>query len=451
MGENVNLKRKLGVWAALAIAVGTTIGSGIFVSSSQVAGAAGTPKASIIAWIIGGLLIIPQMMVMAELATAYPENGSGYVYLKKAGSKPLAFLYGWATFWATDPPSISIMALAVVSYLAFFIPGMGGLTGKIVGVAIVILLTVLHYRSVKSGGFFQVLITAAKIVPFAIVIVLGLIYMKIGNLGYTPTQNAIPLGAGIWAGISATSWSYTGMSAVCYMSGEFKKPERTLPIALIGSSIIVTILYTLISVSIYGLMPFQSLIKSATPIADALKYIPGFSNIGSSFVAVAAIIVIIGSLSSCIMYQPRMEHAMAKDNLFFKVFGHTNERYETPDWSILLQVAYAIILIFTSNLVSLLGYFTLVLNIMNILVYGSIIFCRKKSDYKPTYKCPAWIIMMAISVFGSALMAWGTFKWAPIQGLLCALLVVATGLPAYFYWNNKNKKVINNNQVNQKL
>lgn len=448
MGENVNLKRRLGVWAALAIAVGTTIGSGIFVSSSQVAGAAGTPKASIIAWIIGGLLIIPQMMVMAELATAYPENGSGYVYLKKAGSKPLAFLYGWATFWATDPPSISIMALAVVSYLAFFIPAMNGFAGKIVGVGIVIILTVLHYRSVKSGGFFQVLITAAKIVPFAIVIVLGLIYMKIGNLGYVQTKNVIPLGAGIWAGISATSWSYTGMSAVCYMSGEFKKPERTLPIALIGSSIIVTVLYTLISVAIYGLMPFQTLIKSATPIADALKYVPGFANIGSSFVAVAAIIVIIGSLSSCIMYQPRMEHAMAKDNLFFKVFGHTNEKYETPDWSILLQVAYAIILIFTSNLVSLLGYFTLVLNIMNILVYGSIIFCRKKSDYKPTYKCPAWIVMMAISVFGSAIMAWGTFKWAPIQGLLCALVVVATGLPAYFYWNNQNKKAINNSKVN---
>lgn len=451
MGENAGLKRKLGVWAALAIAVGTTIGSGIFVSSGQVAAAAGSPKAAIIAWIIGGLMIIPQMMVMAELATAYPENGSGYVYLKKANFKPLAFLYGWGTFWALDPPSISIMALAIVSYLAFFMPVMNGLIGKFIAVGIVLILTALHYRSVKSGGFFQVLITAAKIIPFAIVIGLGLVYLKSGNLSFVPVKNVIPLGAGIWAGISATSWSYTGMSAVCYMSGEFKKPERTLPMALIGSSIIVTVLYTLIAIATYGLMPFDALTKSATPIADALKYIPGFAGIASSFVAVAAIIVIIGSCSSCIMYQPRMEYAMAKDNLFFKAFGHINEKYETPDWSILLQVAYAIILIFTTNLVNLLGYFTLVLNIMNVLVYGSIIFCRKNADYKPSYRCPAWIIMMLISVFGCAWMAWGTFQWAPIQGLVCALLVVVTGLPAYYYWNSKNKKANKNIETSQKM
>lgn len=444
MSENGGLTRKLGVWSALAIAVGTTIGSGIFVSSGEVAAAAGSPKAAIIAWIIGGLMIIPQMMVMAELATAYPENGSGYVYLKKAHFEPLAFLYGWATFWALDPPSISIMALAIVSYLAFFVPALDGLLGKFIAVGIVLILTSLHYRSVKSGGFFQVLITVAKIIPFAIVIGLGLAYMKPGNLSFVPANNAIPLGIGIWAGISATSWSYTGMSAVCYMSGEFKKPEKTLPIALIGSSIIVTVLYTLIAVATYGLMPFDALIKSATPIADALKYVPGFSGAASSFVAVAAIIVIIGSCSSCIMYQPRMEYAMAKDNLFFKAFGHINEKYETPDYSILLQVAYAIVLIFTTSLANLLGYFTLVLNIMNVFVYASIIFCRKNDDYKPTYKCPAWIVMMVISVFGSAWMAWGTFKWAPVQGLICALLVVATGLPAYYYWNSRKKKANNN-------
>lgn len=105
------LQRKLGFWAVLAIAVGTTVGSGIFVSVGEVAKAAGTPWLTVLAFVIGGLIVIPQMCVYAELSTAYPENGADYVYLKNAGSRPLAFLSGWASFWANDAPSLSIMAV----------------------------------------------------------------------------------------------------------------------------------------------------------------------------------------------------------------------------------------------------------------------------------------------------------------------------------------------------
>lgn len=439
MENKKDLTRKLGLGAALALAVGTTIGSGIFVNSGAVAAAAGTPFIAILAWIIGGLLIIPQMMVLSELATAYPENGSGYTYLVKAKSRPLAFLYGWASFFALDPPSISILALAAVSYIAIFIPSLTGLAGKFAATALIIIFAALHYRSVKSGGFFQVLITIAKIIPFAIVIGLGFFYMNGSNFSYSHPSASGSFFSMLLAAVSATSWSYTGMSSVTYMSGEFKNPTKTLPRALIGAGIIVTAIYTLVSVSVIGIMPFDKLMSSQTAIADALKYVPSFSGIASTFVSVAAIIVILGSLSSCVMFQPRMEYAMAKDNLFFKVFGHIHPKYETPDWSILLQVGYAIVLVFATNLVTLLGYFTLVLNLMNIILYGSIIFCRKNSDYNPTYRTPAWGLMTAIAILGSAWLAWGTFSWAPWQGLIASLVVVVTGLPAYYYWNSKNK------------
>lgn len=443
MENKKDLTRKLGLGAALALAVGTTIGSGIFVNSGTVAAAAGTPFIAIIAWIIGGLLIIPQMMVLSELATAYPENGSGYTYLVKAKSRPLAFLYGWASFFALDPPSISILALAAASYIAIFIPSLTGLAGKFVATALIVIFAALHYRSVKSGGFFQVLITIAKILPFVIVIGLGLFYMKGSNFTYSQPAASGSFFSLLLAAVSATSWSYTGMSSVTYMSGEFKNPTKTLPRALIGAGIIVTAIYTLVAVSVIGIMPFEKLMKSQTAIADALKYIPSFSGIASTFVTIAAIIVILGSLSSCIMFQPRMEYAMARDNLFFKIFGHVHPKYETPDWSILLQVGYAILLVFATDLVTLLGYFTLVMNLMNIILYGSIIFCRKNADYNPTYRTPAWGLMTAISILGSAWLAWGTFSWAPWQGLLASFVVVVTGLPAYYYWNNKNKKAQN--------
>ena len=105
MSENKNeLGRKLGLGAVIALGVGTTVGSGIFSSLSEVANAAGSSLFLVLAFIIGGLLQIPANFVYSELASAYPEDGGQYVYFREAGSRPLAFLGGWISFWATDPP-----------------------------------------------------------------------------------------------------------------------------------------------------------------------------------------------------------------------------------------------------------------------------------------------------------------------------------------------------------
>ena len=440
--SNGTLTRKLGFWSALAIAVGTTIGSGIFVSSGDVAKAAGTPSISILAWIIGGVIAIPQVMVLAELSTAYPQNGSGYVYLNKAGWRPLAFLYGWATFWALDPPSISIMALAIVSYLATFFPFFSGVAGKLLGIAIILLITSIHYRSVKEGGLFQVIITAIKIIPFLIVIVLGIMYMNPDNFTYTPgpvTQKSSLIG-----GVSATTWAYTGMAAICFMAGEFKNPGKILPRALISSVFIVLALYTLLAVCVIGLMPFDELMNSNAAVSEAVKYIPGLSDIASSFVAITAIIVILGSLSSCIMFQPRLEYAMAKDGLFFQRFARVHPKYETPSFSIIVQVTYACILVCFSNLTVLLGYFTLIQLVINILDFAAVYKCRKRDDYNPIYRMPMWRLTTVLAILGASWLAWGTFTWAPIQGVIAALIVIVTGLPVYYYWERKYGSKNNN-------
>ncbi|MBT2718782.1 amino acid permease [Bacillus sp. ISL-57] len=440
--SNGTLTRKLGFWSALAIAVGTTIGSGIFVSSGDVARAAGTPSISILAWIIGGVIAIPQVMVLAELSTAYPQNGSGYVYLNKAGWRPLAFLYGWATFWALDPPSISIMALAIVSYLATFFPFFSGVAGKLLGIAIILLITSIHYRSVKEGGLIQVIITGIKIIPFLIVIVLGIMYMNPDNFGYAPgpgAQNSSLIG-----GVSATTWAYTGMAAICFMAGEFKNPGKILPRALISSVFIVLALYTLLAVCVIGLMPFEELISSNAAVSEAVKYIPGLSDIASSFVAITAIIVILGSLSSCIMFQPRLEYAMAKDGLFFQRFARVHPKYETPSFSIIVQVTYACILVCFSNLTVLLGYFTLIQLVINIMDFAAVYKCRKRDDYNPIYRMPMWRLTTVLAILGASWLAWGTFTWAPIQGVIAALIVIATGLPVYYYWEKKYGSKRNN-------
>ncbi|WP_160679223.1 amino acid permease [Clostridium sp. C8-1-8] len=434
------LARKLGLGAAVALGVGTTVGSGIFSSVGGVASAAGCAAFTILAFLIGGLINIPANLVYAELATAYPEDGGQYVYFREAGSRPLAFFCGWISFWATDPPSISIMALAIANYLAFF-TGFSGIVVKLVATALVLIFMAVHLRSVEGGGKVQTFITAFKILPFALLIGIGLFYMN-GSLITAPAAKGAPVGImALLAAISATTWSYDGMGAVCYMTGEIKNPKKTMPRALIITVLIVITLYTALSTAITGLLPIKDLAGSDAPVALAASKIPLIGSAAGTVTAIMAIIVIIGSLSSCIMFQPRIEYAMAKDGLFFKSFAKVHPKWETPYFSILIQCAVAIVLIFASNISNLLGYFTLVALLKNFLTFGTVFVHRKKESYKPLWRMPAWRVMATIAMFMTFTLIFSTFMWAPVQGIVAAFVIVVTGLPVYYYWEKKNRTV----------
>lgn len=442
MAENKQeLSRKLGLGAVIALGVGTTVGSGIFSSLSEVAAAAGSSLFLVLAFVIGGLLQIPANFCYAELASAYPEDGGQYVYFREAGSRPLAFLCGWISFWATDPPSISIMALAIVNYLAFFLP-LHGLVLKLVAVAFVLFFMYMHLRSVEGGGAFQTIITALKILPFALIIGIGLFFIN-GDLFLSGARLSTATSGGLMAliaGVSATTWSYDGMGAACYMSGEIKDPEKNMPRGLILTAVVVLALYAGLTTVASGLLSVEELASSDAPIALLASKIPVIGNYAGTVVAVMAIIVVIGSLSSCIMYQPRIEYAMAKDNLFFKSFAKVHPKYETPYFSIIVQCAVAIVLIFATSLSDLLGYFTLVALLKNFLTFGTIFVLRRKEGYDPAYRMPGGYIMPIVAMFMTGTLIVGQFTYAPLAGIVCALVAVGTGLPAFYMWDRKNKK-----------
>jgi len=440
--EKTDLGRKLGLGAVLALGVGTTVGSGIFSSLSEVANASGSALFLVLAFVIGGLLQIPSNFCYAELASAYPEDGGQYVYFREAGSRPLAFLCGWISFWATDPPSISIMALAIVNYLAFFIP-IHGFVLKLIAVAFVLFFMIMHLRSVEGGGTFQTVITALKILPFALIIGIGIFCIKGENfLSARPLAGFVGGGSlmALIAGVSATTWSYDGMGAACYMSGEIKNPEKNLPRGLILTAFIVLALYAGLTTVASGMLTIDELAASDAPIALLASKIPLIGSYAGTIVAIMAIIVVIGSLSSCIMYQPRIEYAMAKDGLFFKSFAKVHPKYETPYFSILVQCAVAIVLIFATSLSDLLGYFTLVALLKNFLTFGTIFVLRRKEGYDPAYRMPGGYIMPIIAMFMTGTLIVGQFTYAPLAGIICALVAVGTGLPVYYMWESKNKK-----------
>ena len=242
------------------------------------------------------------------------------------------------------------------------------------------------------------------------------------------------------AGISATTWSFDGMAAPCYMSGEIKDPEKNMPKGLILTAIVVLLLYVGLTVVASGLLSVEELASSDAPIALLASKIPVIGNAAGTVVAIMAIIVVMGSLSSCIMFQPRIEYVMAKDGLFFKSFAKVHPKYETPYFSILVQCAVAIVLIFASTLSELLGYFTLVALLKNFLTFGTIFVLRRKDNYKPAYVMPGGYVMPIVAMFITGTLIYSTFIWAPVAGLVCAGLAVITGLPVYHFWNKRAKE-----------
>lgn len=433
------LTRKLSLFTAIAIGIGTTVGSGIFSSVGEVAGAGGSGIIIVLAFVIGGLIMIPQNLLYAEISSAYPENGGAYVYFKEAGSRPLAFLSGWIGFFATDTTGIAIMALAIANYLAFFL-NIGGLGIKLVAVVFILIFMTLHMTSVEKGAKWQNFITTFKVIPFVLLIGLGLFFMK-SSLVVEPAAQNMPTGIlALLAAISATTWSYDGMQSVCWIAGEVKEPKKNMPKALISTVIIITILYSFLAFAIVGLAPVGELAASDAPVALAASKIPLIGDKAGIITAITAVIVVIGSLSSLIMFQPRMQYAMAKDGLWFKAFAKIHPKWETPAFSIVIQCAVGIFFVFAANIGELLGYFTFAILLRSTLTFLCVFKFRKKADYNPSYKMPAWRITAILAVAFSMILLVSTFMWAPIPGLVATAIACVTGLPVYYAFEKKLNK-----------
>lgn len=433
------VKRQLSLNHSLAIIIGTVIGSGVFIQLPIVQQATGSPGLAILAWVIGGLIWLPQLFILAEMGTAYPQQGFGYLYLQKAGSPGLAFLYVWTVFWTSDTPSITILAIAAVAALDVFFPALqDSYLTKIIASIIIMMLTWVHVQSVNKGGRLQLVLTIVKLLPLLLLSIIGFFFFKSSNLFMTSTlASDKSIFILLIAGVAATVWSYAGFPNILYMAGEIKNPGKTLPRALLGSLLMVTVVYVLVAAATGALVPHETLVAMTGGFANPFKYLPWFAGIAAGFLALAAFTSMVGATNACIMVQPRIEYAIARDGLFFPVFGKLHPRYGTPANSIMIQSGLAILMVFMGGIETLMGYFTLSYILQNLVVYGVIFWLRKRDDYNPTYKSPAWQLMAGLSIIFQVLLLFGTFAAFPLDGILASLVLILTGLPVYYYFKRK--------------
>jgi APA family basic amino acid/polyamine antiporter len=355
-----DLPRVLGASQATAIVVGTIIGSGIFLVPREMMQDVGSSALVYLAWIVGGLLSLFGAMTYAELGAMLPYAGGEYVYLRGAYGDTTAFLYMWTWFAVAKPASIAAVTIGLARTLGFF-PVFHWLSNQAIGgpmplvwsqifaIAVTWLITGLNYLGIKKAADFQLVFTVLKVI--LILIVAGLCFaFASGSLSNFTTTLPHAVGglSGFMAALIATLWAYDGWNDLTMVAGEVRRPERSLPIALIGGLFIVGILFMATNAAIQYILPAAQIAASERPAVAALTVVAG--SAGAGFVAAAMALSIFVTLNGTIMSGARVPFAAARDRLFFRQFAHIHPRFQSPSTSLVIQgLLSTVLLLFLSR------------------------------------------------------------------------------------------------------
>ena len=441
------LKRDLGLWGAVAIVVGTVIGSGIFLVPKAMVLKVGSPEMVFAVFVFGGLLSLAGALTYAELAAAMPEAGGEYVYLREAYGPLWAFMYGWTQMWVAKSGSIATLATAFFYYLTNFFPQLDNVIaqlpfglelrqGQILAMAVIAFLAFVNYFGVKIGGEVQVIVTIVKVALLALIIVVGLTAGQGTTANFHTSIPAIGGVSGFFAALVAALWAYDGWNNVSMVSSEIRNPQRNLPLALIGGSLAVMAIYLLANLAYFYVLPAAAVAGSDRVAAEMMRRIWGAA--GANAVSIAAMISIFAALNGSILTGARVPYAMARDGLFFKSIGIVNPKYFTPSRSILALSAWSMLLVLSGRYDQLFTYVIFASWILYGMATASVLVLRRnRPDMERPYRTLGYPIVPVLFVLVAVLLIFNTLRESPRESIM-GLALIAAGLPFYFYWKRQN-------------
>ena len=446
------LKRALGVWSAAAIVVGTVIGSGIFLVPNTMVKNVGTPGMVFAVWIFGGILTLFGALSYAELAAALPEAGGEYVYLREAYGPLWGYIYAWTQFGVAKSGSIATLATGFFIYLANFRPELQNIWmvvplplghqleiryGQLLGMLVIALLALINYFGVKIGGNVQVAVTIVKVGLIAAIIVIGL---GSGHGAISNFQTAIPAPGGVggfFAALVAALWAYDGWNNVTMVASEITRPQRNLPLALIvGTSAVITI-YLLTNLAYFYVLPADAVASTERVAGEMMRRILGAPGAGA--VSIAAMISIFAALNGSILSGSRVPFAASRDGLFFRKLAYVHPQHKTPSVSILALNAWAALLVLSGTYDQLYEYVIFSSVILYGMATAAVIVLRfKRPDMPRPYRTVGYPIVPIVFILGVGYLVLSRLVNKPEESLK-GLVIIAVGLPFYFYWKRRQK------------
>src|SRR4051794_25776616 len=345
-----SLPRRLGMWSAIAVLVGSTIGSGIFRSPAGIADKLPGPLPLLAIWVTGGIFVLCGALTLAEIAGAFPRTGGVYVFIRESWGRLPAFLFGWSELVIIRAAALGAISTTFSEYLLRVLghdPRVAPYSSYVHYIAAVsILITAtFNYVGLKWGSLVQNLTTLAKTGALLLIVVFALVIGLPATGGhYTP---AVPAGSFDFArfGLALVSvlWVYDGWADVSFVGGEVKDPERNLPRVLIYGTLIIIALYALANLAYLAVLPVGEIRQSRLVAADVADKLMGAA--GVVFVSVAVMISAFGTLNGSVMTGSRILFTMAADGLLFRPVATVDRRFQTPSVAIWLSATLGVIFV----------------------------------------------------------------------------------------------------------
>jgi APA family basic amino acid/polyamine antiporter len=432
------LARELTLYGLIMVAIGSCIGSGIFVTPSQIAGLIPSPVLILAVWTAGGLITLTGALTFAELGSLFPQAGGIYVFLREAYGGWLGFLYGWAYLVIITSGSIAVLALAFSYYLSFFIPLNDG--GKIIiSIIAIILLTTLNVLRAKFGEIFSVIFTGLKLLGILIIVGAGFLLGSTDHsfIGITFSGSFNSALSSFGVALTGVLFSYGGWQHASFLAGEAKNPSRNVPVAMITGALIVILIYLLVNISYMLLLPVETIKGSERVAAEAVSTVLPW---GGLFVAGIIAISTFGTMGIYTLSAPRIYYAMAEDKLFFSSIAKVHPVFRTPVNAIIAQSAWAIILLlFWGTFEDLITYTVSVEWIFfTLAAAGIFIFRKKMKNEERPYKTFGYPVTPLIFICINIWFIINITVNKPLH-MGIGLAFLALGVPFYIFFKRKNK------------
>ena len=362
--------RGVGMAGAAILVLNSMIGAGIFALPGVVAPRAGLWSPWL--FLIIGVLVISIVLTLAELASYFKDSGGPVLYTTTAFGPLTGFTTGWILFVsrvAAFAANTNVMAI----YLAVVWPWFGTDIGRVALIVTVCgALTWSNYIGVKEGVRTMAVITVLKLIPIALLIILGLQHVS----GDTLFPSHMPTIDDLGGTTLLLIYAFVGFESATIISGETKNPKKTLPRALVRTVIGTGFLYFLIVLTFISVLPDAS--TSSQTLTDVGRELMGPA--GVIMMTFAAFFSIGGNLSAIMLAVPRLPFALAEERLLPRWFGHVHEKYATPSNSILLLGGMGLVLALSGTFELLAAASSLTRLIAFVLCIGSLPIIRRKAS-----------------------------------------------------------------------
>src|SRR5450759_3127285 len=426
------LERSIGLTQATAMVVGTIVGSSIFVQPSEVSRAVPTFSGMLLVWVAAGALTCFGASICAELASAFPKTGGVYVFLREMFSPAAGFLWGWAMFWSMHSGIIAAIAMVFGRYAATIVP-LNDWGIRLVAVGGIAVLSAINSLGIRPGSSVQTALTITKIAAIAVLLLL------LFGMG-TPHMPA-SLGAiaprGFLRALVAGLFAFGGWHMVTYAAEETRRPERTIPRALMIGTAVVVVTYLALNSAYLLVLPFDAVLKSSHIAFDATLATAGPT--AASAISVLVIVSSFGAMSGIILAGPRVYYAMAEDGLLFKWMGAVHPKHRTPYLAIAMQAVWSSVLVLTGTygvIVSRVVYTEWIF--FGALALGTIAL-RRSRGYAPAFRAWGFPVVPVLFALVCLAIVLNQIATDPRESLT-GLALVAAGLPVYFFWRRAHAR-----------